>query len=97
MNLPPATQLALGWFMLASAWTFILFGWDKWRAGRSGRRVSEATLCWCSAPGGWPGGLLGLVIFRHKSAKDSFQLKFAAALVVWAALVAAAGRALGKW
>ncbi|MBL9214754.1 MAG: DUF1294 domain-containing protein [Opitutaceae bacterium] len=86
-----------------AAWTagtslaaFLLFGWDKWQAGRpGGRRLAEATLCAVSALGGWPGGLLGLLLFRHKTAKVSFQLKFAAAFVVWALLLAAGLRAAG--
>ena len=83
-------QIFMGWIIVAGAWTFLLFGFDKWRAGRGGRRVAEASLFWVSALGGWPGGLLGMVVFRHKSAKGSFQLKFAAAFFVWAALVYAA-------
>jgi uncharacterized membrane protein YsdA (DUF1294 family) len=78
-----------------SAWTFVLFGLDKWRAGRGGRRVAESSLFWVSALGGWPGGLLGLILFRHKSAKGSFQLKFAAAFVIWVALVVAVWRLSG--
>ncbi len=83
------------WTLAASAWAFLLFGFDKWRAGRGGRRVAEATLFWASALGGWPGGLLGMIVFRHKSAKGSFQLKFAAAFLVWAGLVAGAARLAG--
>ncbi len=92
MNLPPYQQAWLLWIGVLSAWTFLLFGFDKWRAGRGGARIAEATLCWVSALGGWPGGLLGLVIFRHKSAKGSFQLKFAAAFLVWAGLLVAGWR-----
>jgi len=84
-------QILAGWFVALSVWAFVLFGFDKWRAGR-GRRVSEAALFWASALGGWPGGLLGMIVFRHKSAKGSFQLKFAAAFLVWAGLVYAAVR-----
>jgi uncharacterized membrane protein YsdA (DUF1294 family) len=84
------------WVGLASAWTFLLFGFDKWRAGRSGgRRISEASLLLASALGGWPGGLLGIVFFRHKSAKPSFLFKFVFAFLIWAALVAGAWK-LGK-
>jgi uncharacterized membrane protein YsdA (DUF1294 family) len=83
---------AAGWLPLSSAWAFLLFGFDKWRANRGGRRISEAALCWVSALGGWPGGLLGMLVFHHKSAKGSFQLKFAAAFLVWAGLVYAAWR-----
>lgn len=85
------------WIIASSAWGFILFGLDKWQAVRGGRRIAESTLWWVTALGGWPGGLLGLVVFRHKSAKDSFQLKFAAAFFVWAALVAGALKLAGKW
>ncbi len=80
-------RVFIGWTLGASAWTLVLFGFDKWRAGRGGARIAEATLFWASALGGWPGGLLGMIIFRHKSAKGAFQLKFAAAFLVWAGLV----------
>lgn len=88
----PHTFALAAWVAALSAWTFVLFGFDKWRAGRGGRRVAEATLFWASALGGWPGGLLGMIIFCHKSAKGSFQLKFAAAFLVWAGLAYAAWR-----
>jgi uncharacterized membrane protein YsdA (DUF1294 family) len=90
------TQFLLGWTALASAWTFVLFGFDKWCAGRGrGRRVAESSLLLSSALGGWPGGFLGLLVFRHKSAKPSFQWKFAGALLVWLALVAGALKVCG--
>ena len=82
---------------LASAWTFLLFGFDKWRAGSGGGRVAESTLLWSSALGGWPGGLLGMILFRHKSAKGSFQLKFLAAALLWSALVAGALKLTGHF
>ena len=91
-------QLLLLWVGAASAWALFLFGYDKWRAGqRSGRRVAESALWWAGALGGWPGGLLGIVIFRHKSAKPSFLFKFAGAFIVWAALVAGVLKLGGKW
>ena len=81
----------LAWAGVASLWTFLLFGFDKWRAGHSGaRRIPESTLLLASALGGWPGGLLGIVLFRHKSAKPSFLFKFALAFFIWAALAAGA-------
>ncbi len=86
MNDRLLVQILAGWLVALSVWTFLLFGFDKWRAGR-GQRVSEAALFWASALGGWPGGLLGMIVFRHKSAKGTFQLKFAAAFFVWAGLV----------
>lgn len=45
----------LGWTGAASAGAFGLFGFDKWRAGRDGRRIAESALWWVSVLGGWPG------------------------------------------
>jgi uncharacterized membrane protein YsdA (DUF1294 family) len=89
MNLKAVHQFLPAWVAVASVWAFLLFGFDKWRAGRTGAsRVAESSLLLVSVLGGWPGGLLGMILFRHKSSKLSFQFKFAAAFVVWAALVA---------
>ncbi len=62
-----------------------MFGLDKWRAGRSGRRVPERILILCAALGGWLGGLIGMNVFRYKTAKTTFKLKYALALVPFAA------------
>jgi uncharacterized membrane protein YsdA (DUF1294 family) len=88
MNLKHVDQWELAWIAFTSVWAFLLFGFDKWRAGHTRRRrVAESSLCLLSAIGGWPGALLGIVVFRHKSSKPSFLFKFFLALVVWAALV----------
>jgi len=79
--------VALIWFAGWSIVAFLVFGYDKWRAGRSGQRVSEFTLVLCGALGGWPGGLLGMNLFRHKTAKWTFKLKYALALLPFAAEV----------
>ena len=73
------------WFAVFSAVTFLAFGFDKWRARRSGQRVSELMLVMLGALGGWPGGLLGMIVFRHKTAKLSFKFKYALALIPFAA------------
>ncbi len=91
-----ATRLGFWWLLLTSAWTFALFGFDKWRAGRAhASRLRESTLLWAAALGGWPGGLAGMLLFRHKSAKPSFQGKFAGILMLWVALGAAGYAWLG--
>ena len=84
-------KLVLGWVCISSGLAFLLFGADKLRSGRPGRsRVSEFHLLAIGALGGWPGGLLGMLAFRHKTAKLSFKLKYALAFVIWAVLVYAA-------
>jgi len=98
VNLKTIAPWLLAWIGATSVWAFLLFGFDKWRAGRAGaRRVAESSLLLASALGGWPGGLLGIVFFRHKSAKLSFQLKFAMAFILWAAFVAGAWKLTSKF
>ncbi len=76
---------ALAWIGVWSALTFITFGHDKWRAGRGGWRTPEFTLALLGAIGGWPGGLVAMLFFRHKTAQGLFKLKFAIALIPFAA------------
>ena len=97
MNQNTAFDLLVWWLVLASLWAFLLFGIDKWRAKQdSKRRISELSLLLVSALGGWPGGLIGLVFFRHKSAKLSFLLKFVAAFIVCFFLVGNGLRLAGR-
>ena len=90
MNLSSGQLLLAGWLGLSSLAAFLLFGYDKWQAGRQGGRVAESTLWFVSALGGWPGGLAAMMIFRHKIAKTMFLLEFAVALFVWVTLLSAA-------
>jgi len=80
-------KFALAWFSGWSAVAFLAFGYDKWRAGRPGQRTPEATLALLGAIGGWPGGLIAMTVFRHKTAKWTFKLKYALALLPFAAEV----------
>ncbi len=65
--------------------SFMAFGFDKWRAAGSGRRIPEMTLALLGAFGGWPGGIIGMKLFRHKTAKWTFKVKYALALLPFAA------------
>ena len=80
-------QLLLAWFGLANLLAFLLVGYDKLHSARAGSHVPEFNLALIGAMGGWPGGLLGMLLFRHKTAKLSFQIKYAVAFLVWAVLV----------
>jgi len=67
------------WFVmlaLVSPISFLAYGWDKRLARHGGWRVPEKTLHSIDAVGGWPGGLLAQQLFRHKTQKTSFQIKF---------------------
>lgn len=78
-------SFALVWLAAFNAAAFLAFGFDKWRSRRSSRRLSEFTLILLGALGGWPGGLLGMNLFRHKTAKGTFQFKYALALIPFVA------------
>lgn len=73
--------LALG-YGVASVLLFGLYGLDKWAAGTRRRRIEEATLHLFAVAGGWPGGLLGQRVFRHKTRKQPFQAIFWVAVFV---------------
>jgi uncharacterized membrane protein YsdA (DUF1294 family) len=82
-----ADNIALVWFAAFSAVTFLAFGFDKWKSSRSGRRVPELALAMLGALGGWIGGFIGMMVFRHKTAKWTFKFKYALALIPFAAEV----------
>jgi len=81
MRLKIPDSFAAIWFAAFNATTFLVFGFDKWSAQRSGLRVSESILVMLGALGGWPGGLLAMIVFRHKTAKWTFKVKYALALI----------------
>mmetsp|Transcript_9876 Transcript_9876/g.23730 ORF Transcript_9876/g.23730 Transcript_9876/m.23730 type:complete len:109 (+) Transcript_9876:42-368(+) len=77
-TLPPARQL-LAAAAGINGGTAALFWYDKRQAREKKWRVTEAALCATALVGGWPGGYLAMQTFRHKSAKQSFQDKYAMA------------------
>lgn len=62
--------------LAVSILSFSAYAIDKRRAGRAGARIAEATLLTLDAVGGWPGGLVAQRLWRHKTAKVSYQLAF---------------------
>lgn len=78
-----------GYLVVANTVAFVLFGLDKRRAREGSRRISERTLVISALVSGTIGGWLGMLAFRHKTAKRSFQLKMAAASVIDIAVLVA--------
>lgn len=66
--------LLLVWFGVLSAFTLLLFGWDKGMAKLGRRRIPEASLLFACLAGGAAGGLVGMYLFRHKIQKPKFYL-----------------------
>lgn len=69
--------------------SFIVYGLDKRRAAKGGRRISERTLHLLALLGGWPGALLGQRRFRHKTVKLSFRIVFWLVVLLHLSLVGA--------
>ena len=66
----------LAWYLVLSAVTFMLYGWDKVSASGGHWRIQESTLNGLALLGGWPGGWIAQHAWRHKSRKASFQAAF---------------------
>ena len=73
---------------IMSAVTFILFGVDKYRAIRRRWRIPEATLLLFTLLFGGIGGLLGILVFRHKTRKRKFRI-LVPLFALWQVLLAA--------
>ncbi len=63
-------------YAVMSIVAFAMYGFDKRRARRGGRRIPEATLHLSEALFGWPGAFLAQQFFRHKTRKRSFLVVF---------------------
>ena len=63
-------------FLIINAIAFILIAYDKNLAKKQKRRIPERTLLLFVLIGGTIGSGLAMQIFRHKTAKRSYLLKF---------------------
>jgi uncharacterized membrane protein YsdA (DUF1294 family) len=63
-------------FLLLNLISFVLIGYDKKLAQNNKRRISEQTLLTFVSIGGTIGSGLGMLFFRHKTAKRSYLFKF---------------------
>jgi uncharacterized membrane protein YsdA (DUF1294 family) len=86
----PETGIVKAWILCMNPVTFLVFGLDKFFATRNAQRVPEKVLFSLAALGGLVGALLGMLVFRHKTSKRSFQWKLAGILLAEAVV-------LGVW
>lgn len=63
--------------------TFLFYGYDKMQARNLQWRVKEVTLHALAFCGGWPGALIGMHYFQHKTRKTRFQLVFWGIVLGW--------------
>lgn len=74
--------------LLMSLLTFLLMGLDKTRAKARAWRIPEKVLFLFAALFGAPGGVLGMMTFRHKTRHSHFAIGFPLLAVVQIALLA---------
>lgn len=60
------------YLILINAFTLFLMHSDKKRAQKHRWRIPEAVLIFVCLLGGSPGGILGMLFFRHKTRKPLF-------------------------
>ena len=81
--------LLLVWFGVLSAFTLLLFGWDKLMAKLGRRRIPEASLLFSCLAGGAVGGFVGMHLFHHKIRKPKFYVTVPLLVVLDAAIFVA--------
>lgn len=72
----------LSWLVAINLVAFLTYGYDKVIAGSRRSRVPERVLLWLALILGSLGAWLGMQVFHHKTAKDSFQRRFWLVLLV---------------
>ncbi|HAK94479.1 MAG TPA: DUF1294 domain-containing protein [Planctomycetes bacterium] len=76
------------WLIVENLVAFAAFGYDKAIAGTRRARVPERLLLAHALAGGCAGAFVAMQLFRHKTAKGSFRLRFWAIVAIEAAAVA---------
>ncbi|QWF17774.1 DUF1294 domain-containing protein [Lysobacter capsici] len=66
----------VGIYIAMSVVSYLMYRSDKIAAQTEAQRVPEANLHLADLLGGWPGALVAQQRFRHKTAKQSFQMIF---------------------
>jgi uncharacterized membrane protein YsdA (DUF1294 family) len=84
----------VAYLVAANLVSFAMFGLDKQRARAGARRISERALLLSAAVSGTVGAWAGMTVFRHKTAKRSFQMRMVAVTAVDVAVMAVAVWAL---
>ncbi|MDA6072623.1 DUF1294 domain-containing protein [Flavobacterium sp. AC] len=79
-------EVLLVLFFVINSIEFFLAGYDKRLAIKQKRRIPENTLFTIAFFGGAIGLLVAMLLFRHKTSKPSFILKFSAIVFIQIAI-----------
>ena len=80
-------KIILSEMLAMSAVLFALMGIDKFKAKTGRWRVRERTLFLLAALGGALGGIVGMLLFRHKTKHRSFSIGFPVLLLIQLMLI----------
>jgi len=80
-------DLVRNYLLLINAGSLALMGFDKLSAKAGSERVPEMWFFLISLAGGFAGVIVGMLAFRHKTRKTSFQVKIATATVLSALIL----------
>ena len=75
-------KILLIYFLIVNGFTFLITGYDKYLAIKNKRRIPEKMLFALCLFGGSAGLLLAMLIFKHKTSKSSFIVKFSAIFLI---------------
>lgn len=75
-------KILLIYFLIVNGFTFLITGYDKYLAIKNKHRIPEKTLFAFALFGGSAGLLLAMLIFKHKTSKSSFIMKFSAIFLI---------------
>ena len=67
-------DLVLIYVVIINLVAFFMYGIDKWKAKREGRRIPEKSLLGIAALGGSIGAYAAMQLFRHKTRKPKFYI-----------------------
>ncbi|WP_343696160.1 DUF1294 domain-containing protein [Flavobacterium sp.] len=80
-------EIFLLYFLVLNIFVFVLAGYDKYQARKNKRRVPENTLFFLELIGGTIGLLTAMFLFRHKTSKTSFIVKFILIFLIQVVLI----------
>ena len=75
--------LLLGYFLGLNLFLFILMGMDKRAARRNKWRIPERRLLTLGIIGGGIGGILGMIVFHHKTHRIYFTICYVVNIICW--------------
>ncbi len=85
---PEKTKLLItAYLIFINVLTFVLFAADKFRAVCQGWRIRESVLYGLSLTGGAFGGMMSMLLFRHKMKKALFKYGMPIAAAVYIIII----------